>query len=353
MNGEPIWIVGLGAATPVGRNAWSSAAAVRAGISGFAEHPYLVDATGDPMRVAIAPWLDVGLAAAERFEALLFPPIDEVLYLLLAGASSTPRIALSLALPEPRPGLPADLQSGLVAMIGRRYRGTIQAVAAFPEGHASGLRALQAAMGKLAEGGVDFCVVAGADTYMDTDTLEWLEQSEQLNGAGPLKNSWGFIPGEAAGAVLLARAAVASRYRLQLLATVLGVGIGREPNQNHTETVCVGRGLTDAFQTALISLPEGTQVTDIYCDMNGDPYRANEYGFSCLRTNRAFLSASDFVTPADCLGDVGAASGPLFAVLAGVAGAKGYSSGPIAFVCASSEAGLRGAAVFQTAAARR
>ena len=55
---QPVYFVGLGASTPVGRDALSSAAAVRAGISGFAEHPYMIDSAGEPMRAAIAPWLD-------------------------------------------------------------------------------------------------------------------------------------------------------------------------------------------------------------------------------------------------------------------------------------------------------
>ncbi len=32
---------------------------------------------------------------------------------------------------------------------------------------------------------------------------QWLEENDQLHGAGPLNNAWGFIPGEGAGAVLL------------------------------------------------------------------------------------------------------------------------------------------------------
>ena len=55
MAGEPIHVVSLGASTPVGRCAWSSAAAVRAGISGFGQHPYMIDTAGEPMRVARAP----------------------------------------------------------------------------------------------------------------------------------------------------------------------------------------------------------------------------------------------------------------------------------------------------------
>ncbi len=51
---ESVFICALGAATPIGRDPWSSAAAVRGGISGFGEHPYLVDRAGEPMCVAAA-----------------------------------------------------------------------------------------------------------------------------------------------------------------------------------------------------------------------------------------------------------------------------------------------------------
>ena len=62
---ERVVIVALGACTPVGRDAWSSAAAVRAGISGFVQHPYMIDTAGEPMRAAIAPWIDIGLSGAQ------------------------------------------------------------------------------------------------------------------------------------------------------------------------------------------------------------------------------------------------------------------------------------------------
>ena len=76
---ESVVVVALGASTPVGRDAWSSAAAVRAGISGFGQHPYMIDTAGEPMRVAMAPWLDIGLSGVERLGALLFPAIDQAL----------------------------------------------------------------------------------------------------------------------------------------------------------------------------------------------------------------------------------------------------------------------------------
>lgn len=347
MTGGPIYVVALGASTPVGRNAWSSAAAVRAGISGFTQHPFMIDTAGEPMRAAIAPWLDIGITGVERFKALLFPAIDQALAPITVTQSPLPRVALSLGLPSPRPGQPDKLQSALIDALAGKYRDTFAAFAAFPNGHAAGLLALEAATKKLLQGEFDACVVAGVDSYLEPETLEWLEECDQLHSAGPLNNAWGFIPGEAAGAVLVMRHEFVERLRIVPLARVLGLGSAFEPKRIKTETVCIGEGLTQAFRTALQALPEGAKVTDVYCDMNGEPYRGDEYGFTCLRTKEHFESASDFTAPADCWGDVSAASGPLYIGLAAIAGAKNYANGNLAFAWASSEGGERAATVLE------
>jgi 3-oxoacyl-[acyl-carrier-protein] synthase I len=342
---ESVVVVALGASTPVGRDAWSSAAAVRAGISGFGQHPYMIDTAGEPMRVAMAPWLDIGLSGVERLGALLFPAIDQALEPVVSNRAAPLKMAIALGLPSSRPGLPEDIQRDISARITTRYGRHFAAAAAFGAGHAAGFLALDAACKKLAQGAIDACVVAGVDSYLEPETLEWLEECDQLHGAGPLNNAWGFIPGEAAGALLVMRASTAQKLRLQPVATVLGTGTAFEPKRIKTETVCVGEGLTQAFRQALAALPNGSKVTDVYCDMNGEPYRADEYGFTCLRTKESFESASEFVAPADCWGDVAAAGAPLHIMLAAVAGAKDYAQGNHAFTWASAEAGARGSAL--------
>jgi len=348
MTAQAAFVAGLGASTSVGRAAWPTAAAVRAGISGLVQHPFMLDATGEPMRAAIAPWLDIELGGVDRFIALLSPAIDQALEPLEPVASNGLRVALSLGLPAPRPGLPADLQPELLKRIGSEGRFGFAAVAAFPNGHAAGLTALMAAAKKLSDGAFDACVVAGVDSYMEPETLEWLEECEQLHGVGPLNNPWGFVPGEGCGAVLLIRSQLADRLGMATLARILGAGSAFEPKRIKTEAVCIGEGLTEAFRVALRAIPDGARVTDVYCDMNGERYRADEFGFACLRTRESFEFASDFIAPADCWGDVGAASGPLSAMLAAVAGVKGYAKGPYSFVWASSEAGDRAAVLIET-----
>lgn len=342
-----VFVVALGASTAVGRDAWASAAAVRAGISGFAQHPFMIDTAGEPMRVAAAPWLDIACEGQDRFEALLFPAIEQALAPLADTPGERIRVALALGLPLPRPGLPEGLERNLRASLARHFPSRFSAIATFPVGHAAGLIGLHAAHKKMVEGAFDACVIAGVESYVAPETLEWLEESDQFHGAGPLNNAWGFIPGEGAGAALLVNAETLRNVRLHALARVLSVGKSFEQNRIKTETVCIGEGLTAAFREGLSGLPDGAKVTDVYCDMNGEPYRADEFGFACLRTKEAFESASDFVAPADCWGDVAAAAGPLSLALSAIAYRKAYANGPYSFLWASSESGERAATLLE------
>ena len=94
-------------------------------------------------------------------------------------------------------------------------------------------------------------------------------------------------------------------------------------------------------------------MDEIFCDQNGEPYRADEYGFAAARHSDRFRDLADFVAPADCWGDVGAASGVLLMILATYAGAKGYAKGPAALVLAGSDTGERGAALLHLETAQR
>ena len=101
-------VVGLGATTSVGRSALASAAAVRAGVSGFTQHAFMVDSLGLPMRVAAFPWLDENHDIVDRIVVGLITAIREALAPLFSIASQLP-IALFVNLPSPRPALPSDL----------------------------------------------------------------------------------------------------------------------------------------------------------------------------------------------------------------------------------------------------
>lgn len=95
-----------------------------------------------------------------------------------------------------------------------------------------------------------------------------------------------------------------------------------------TDSVCLGEGLSDLFRTMRAQMLENTQADHLICDMNGEPYRADEFGFAVIRAGELFKSPSDFSTPATCWGDVGAATGPLLLILCDVAEKKGIVEDP-------------------------
>lgn len=343
-NHVEVCVVGLGAATAVGLTAPATAAAVRAGVVAFSDHPSLVDRKGVPFVVANAQMEE--LEVKERFARLALQAAAEALAPLMALSGEFRAIPAFIGLPSARPGLPPDLAESLSARLAKvgKSKCRMSDVRCLPNGHSAGLLAIEDGFVRIQGGASEFCLVGGVDSYLDPETLKWIEACEQLHAPD---NAWGFIPGEAAGFCLLATADAAKRHGLATQGTIAAIATAHEGNLIKTESVCIGRGLTEAVRKVLANLrPENVLIDDTICDQNGETYRADEYGFTLARTNKRFVDASSFLTPADCWGDVGAASGPLFVGLAAAAAKKQYAKGPRTLVWTSSEGGERSAAIF-------
>ena len=65
----------------------------------------------------------------------------------------------------------------------------------------------------------------------------------------------------------------ADRLGLAVVGQALAVATARETNLIKTDSVCLGRGLTEAFRSVLKTLPwpDGPRVGYVICDMNGEP----------------------------------------------------------------------------------
>ena len=85
----------------------------------------------------------------------------------------------------------------------------------------------------------------------------------------------------------------------------------------------------------------------MYSDINGERYRAEEWGLAILRTATWFRDPAGYIAPASQWGDLGAATGTALAMLAAAAWKRGYARGPLAMLIAGSEAGLRAAVVLE------
>ncbi|VAW59405.1 hypothetical protein MNBD_GAMMA08-2499 [hydrothermal vent metagenome] len=340
-------IVGIGACTAVGLNAASTAAAVRVGISGFEEHPFMINQQGEPYLLATVPSVDPALTGSDRYIALSTSAIQEALEPLQKMALKKQGIKVVVALPEVRPGLPENLSekiaNHIMAQSNQQY--IMNDVRMAFNGHAAGLMALESAHKHLSNGESEFYLIGGIESYIDPDTLDWVEDNEQLHVPS---NAWGFMPGEAACFCLVCLADTANKYKLPVKVKRVAISTAHEKNKIKTQTVCIGEGLTQAVKGVLSKLPKNAKIDYTICDQNGEAYRADEFGFMLSRLSKYFTDPSDYMAPADCWGDVGAASGPLFINLIAAAYEKRYAKGPYTLLWTSSESGERTAALFWT-----
>lgn len=335
-------IAGIGAATSLGPTALVTAAAVRAGMSGFRDHPYRIDPAGDPHKVAMARYVDVDLPPAERLAALVDRSLRES---LASWEDAAPGIPVFLAVPErSRTGLAPDLNEILARTIATTTgRGAdTTSVALVPGGHAGGFAALEKALAVLRMGGADACLVGAADSWFFSDTLEVMDGANRFKSR---KNPWGFIPGEAAAFGLLCTERAAQRARSRVRGRVLGVGLSGEHAATLPGAINTGEGLSRAVRAALTALPKDARVDEVLCDLNGARDRADEFGFMFARLGPRLGDEARFWAPATSWGDLGGASAITALTMAVVVAERGFPRGPHVLVTASSEQGLRGAAL--------
>jgi 3-oxoacyl-[acyl-carrier-protein] synthase-1 len=135
---------------------------------------------------------------------------------------------------------------------------------------------------------------------------------------------------------------------LPSLGVVRAVHTARETKLDGTDALNLGEGLTEAIRMATSEGCERDELVDaVYCDLNGERYRSEEWGFAALRCQDAFRDPSPRPNGVAAWGGAGAASGALLTVLAVQAWQRGYARGPRALVCAGSDQGLRAAALLR------
>lgn len=101
----------------------------------------------------------------------------------------------------------------------------------------------------------------------------------------------------------------------------------------------LGEGLSQTFREACQALRpgQGEQVRATFCDMNGESWRADEWGYAFIRCGNYFRSPVDLRHPASSWGDVGAASGVLLTCVACLASNRGFDPLDVVLVWTASD----------------
>ena len=137
-------------------------------------------------------------------------------------------------------------------------------------------------------------------------------------------NSNGFIPGEAAGAALLAVWQQGTAAPLLLR----GLGFEREPAAFGSGKPLRADGLVKAIRGALNEAGIALQQCDHrIADMNGEQYRFKEAALAITRLLRDRKVLFSLWHPADCIGEVGAATLPAMLAMLFAGARKDYLPG--------------------------
>jgi 3-oxoacyl-[acyl-carrier-protein] synthase-1 len=212
-----------------------------------------------------------------------------------------------------------------------------------PHGRAAGLAAVLLASTAIENGQISGAIVGGVDSLVRPSVWARLAQEEVLKDLET--NPQGILPGEAAGFLVLER----DTRRNPPLSILAAAGADHEPTAG-TDDPNQGEGLTQALW-AVRSMAGVTESPLAICDLNGDRYRALEWGLAMTRALSGLAhrpdvpGSGDFWHPADCTGDTGAASGILGSIWAMDAMAKEYGGGDQVLVWGASEGPLRAAVV--------
>ncbi len=332
--------------TAVGLDAPSSCAALRARLDGFRETRF-VGPAGDWLIGAAVP-LPRNWIGMKRMAHMAAGAIVEVLR-QVSGAEAD--AALILCLPEDdRPGRPipdADAFAREVARIVELPAQTRTRIVA--HGRPSGFVALERARRLLSEGETRHVVIAGVDSYLTGPAVAHYLASNRLLTPD---NANGFIPGEAAAAILCS----ADPDGLRLA----GLGLAREEahiyngkGEDGLDLPLRGDGMTQSYALALDEAGTGLSGVEYrVADLIGEQFFFKQTALAALRLERGRSEFQDLWSPGESLGNIGAAVVPLMVGHALVAARKAYAMGSPVLVEASGDDGACGTAVFDEAVAR-
>ena len=352
-----IVITGLGALSSVGLDAGQTYASIHAGLNRFADHESYTCIPPDPDRFETEPLTVAPVATMnpestgeERLLQLLIPVPQELLDTCGLGRRTFAEAGLFLALPtgDPAAGDPAagDPAAGDPAATTSQapdptFAARVSERMGLPGfkvlqtnrvGHAGVFSLVEEARNMLRSGVLSVALVAGVDSNLSEDRLACLDERRRVRSE---RNVDGFIPGEGAAAVLLELAGNVAEER-PAYAAVSGIGAGSEANAFLSDKNSSGAGLTDAVAGALRDA-EDVPVTWVLCDVNGESYRAFDWGMVQMRLAENLAAAEEWTHPADCLGDTGAASGAFLLVYAAQAFRASHQPGPHALLWTASE----------------
>jgi 3-oxoacyl-[acyl-carrier-protein] synthase-1 len=322
MVASPLAVLSVGLVSGVGLTAAESCAAIRCGINNFRETRF-TGSSGEWL-IGSAVELEESWRGSTKLVKMAARAVHDCLD-DAPGCDLAGQIPLVLCTAEEdRSGrfqnLDRALLDGIERELGTALHPNSRVIA---EGRVGGAIALLQARRIMQEGRCTRVIVAGVDSFLVGATLAAYDAASRLLTAD---NSNGFIPGEAAGAVLLAS------YEESSPAPLLcrGLGFAREPAPFGSGKPLRADGLVQAIRAALNEA--GLSLKDCdhrIADVNGEQYRFKEAALAITRLLRDRKERFSLWHPVDCVGEVGAATLPAMLAMLAMGARHDYLPGPV------------------------
>jgi 3-oxoacyl-[acyl-carrier-protein] synthase-1 len=239
-------------------------------------------------------------------------------------------------------GLEEELYSEICAELGVRFG---EQSIVIPKGRVSSSVALLHARRLIAEERAERVLIVATDSLLTWPSVSAYERADRLLTS---VNSNGFLPGEAAGALLVGPS---QRGGSQLFC--IGLGFGQEQASIDSEAPLRGDGLTRAIRNALDDA--GCQIHELDLrigDLSGEQYYFKEASLAVSRLLRVRKEEFPIWHHAECIGECGSSSGIVAFIVANIASQKGYAPGPRILCHAAADSPERAAAIFEFRAAQ-
>ena len=322
-----------GMVTSVGHSAPAACAAIRAKVANPTETRF-IDRAGDWI-TGHSVDLSRSVRGVEKLAWMGALAADECMRGTPSPSEEVPLIMCVAE--EGRPGRFAGLDDALFLrieqLLSTRFHRDSVVIA---EGRNGLAVALRRAHGLIESGACATALILGVDTFLTAETIGALLDEDRLLLP---TNSNGFMPGEAAAAILVG--SPHSRPSLQCL----GIGFGIEPATLGSGQPLRGIGMRQAVRAALAD--SGLTGDDLHfrvADVSGEQYYFKEASLCLAGLFRRPKETFEFWHFAEATGEVGAAAGPLAVGVLEAAHRKSYAPGRIS-LCHFSDAGSKRSAL--------
>lgn len=346
MSKDPLVITDYQVCTCAGFDAAQTGASIACGIPGFTLSPWFYCIPRDPeideedqLVTGMVPFLDQFYTEHDRLLDMSIPFIKKVF-----SSSQMKRKDLE------RTGIFFSV-TGLEGMeeepvIEKWFKETMANRLSIPEeiiavdtdgGPVMMMHLIRVAEEYLRSGQIDIAIVGGVDSWLLGERLPEMDRKRRLKSN---RNPDGFIPGEASSVLVLQTESKAASRNNKPLAYITGIGIAEEPF-DRADRSSSGRGLRDAIIEAQGDTPY--QCKYVIGNHNGDNYRGKEWGTLISLMPERLSMIEEFIHPADCTGDTGAAAAGVMISYALHSFSRGFACDDKCLIWCSSDSKLRSA----------